>query len=144
MMNAARSLASERVLELFDGASNAWPSLLECSGGSERFTVQCAIGADLAWFDGHFDQSPVLPGVVQTHWAGLIAQAAFAIEDGCRDIRGLKFHRLLNPGASIIITLSRNDVPEVDQQCVSFLFQELDGEQVWPVSEGKLTFGAPK
>lgn len=59
----------------------------------------------LHWFQGHFPGFPILPGVVQVHWA--VAQAAreLGLAGPWRGLQALKFQRPLRPGQSVTLGL---------------------------------------
>lgn len=71
--------------------------------GTARLTLR--IPEDLAWFDGHFEGMPVVPGVVQIHWATRFATEVFGSAAFTGTLRRIKFRRLLLPGAVVILDL---------------------------------------
>jgi acyl-coenzyme A synthetase/AMP-(fatty) acid ligase len=78
------------------------------ASGAEVRTFQVRIPPDLFYFEGHFPERPVLPGVVQLHtlvlrqivrtWPDLVAP---------RRIVRLKFKRVIGPGERIALRLTR-------------------------------------
>lgn len=68
-----------------------------------RFTLR--IPDELAWFDGHFEGMPVVPGVVQIHWAARFATDVFNPGSFTGTLRRIKFRRLLLPGAVATLDL---------------------------------------
>jgi acyl-coenzyme A synthetase/AMP-(fatty) acid ligase/3-hydroxymyristoyl/3-hydroxydecanoyl-(acyl carrier protein) dehydratase len=76
--------------------------------GGGRVQLQLQIPADLVWFEGHFPQLPVLPGVVQVDWAAHFGQLHFA-DLGCdgpvTSVTGLKFMRVIQPGEQLRLEL---------------------------------------
>lgn len=52
---------------------------------------------DLAYFEGHFPQTPILPGVAQVDWAILLARECFALPPLFCGIHALKFQRVILP-----------------------------------------------
>ncbi len=60
---------------------------------------------ELLCFDGHFPQAPVLPGVMQIAWALALAAPRLGTSSRCRDMKGLKFQRLLHPGDRVELHL---------------------------------------
>lgn len=78
----------------------------------------------LAWFDGHFDGMPVIPGVVLVHWAAHFAAEAFR---GCTfsgEARQLKFRRLLLPCTTLELSLAIDR----DRNALAFTFRSTRGE----------------
>jgi 3-hydroxymyristoyl/3-hydroxydecanoyl-(acyl carrier protein) dehydratase len=60
---------------------------------------------DLAYFEGHFPGLPLLPGVVQLHWA--VRLAAEHLGQTCRGSRidQLKFLAIVRPGDDLTLEL---------------------------------------
>jgi 3-hydroxymyristoyl/3-hydroxydecanoyl-(acyl carrier protein) dehydratase len=52
---------------------------------------------DLLYFDGHFPDRPILPGVVQVHWVIYYGRQCFDLPPSFRSIHGLKFQRVISP-----------------------------------------------
>lgn len=52
---------------------------------------------DLVYFDGHFPDRPILPGVVQVDWAIFYGRQCFDLPPSFRSIHGLKFQRVISP-----------------------------------------------
>jgi ApeI dehydratase len=71
------------------------------------------IDADLEWFRGHFPDNPVLPGVVQLHWAIGVAQTCFGYLDTPNEILRLKFKSIVTPPKIVELALSRPRTGEV-------------------------------
>ncbi|MDR1349408.1 MAG: AMP-binding protein [Zoogloeaceae bacterium] len=66
-----------------------------------KVRLQLRFDADLVWFDGHFPDLPVLPGVVQIDWAAHFAHLHFDLDPQSAPITrmtSLKFQRLIRPG----------------------------------------------
>jgi len=77
-------------------------------GGFAVGELSLLIPSDLSWFVGHFPEQPVLPGVVQTHWACELAQHFFLIKD-LRKVKNLKFKTMVLPNISLDLELKFND-----------------------------------
>ncbi|MDR2787011.1 MAG: AMP-binding protein [Candidatus Accumulibacter sp.] len=63
--------------------------------------------ADLVWFEGHFPDLPVLPGVVQIDWAAHYGRVYFGFDATASNVSRLKFQNLIRPGDSPRLELSR-------------------------------------
>ena len=61
---------------------------------------------DLFYFDGHFEEAPILAGVVQIDWAIGYGKAHFKIPHGFRRIEALKFFKVLMAGDDVKLDLS--------------------------------------
>ncbi|HUX79845.1 MAG TPA: hypothetical protein VMW10_08910 [Alphaproteobacteria bacterium] len=55
------------------------------------------IPRELAYFDGHFPDLPIVPGIVQLHWAVEFAKEVFNISGIVREGRQIKFSNLMRP-----------------------------------------------
>ncbi|HEX8614004.1 MAG TPA: AMP-binding protein [Telluria sp.] len=64
---------------------------------AQRTLLELVVPSTLFYFDGHFTQAPVLPGVVQVDWAIRYAREHFAVAPGFRGIHALKFQQVVRP-----------------------------------------------
>jgi hypothetical protein len=71
--------------------------------GRQRFLL--SIRPDESCFAGHFPGNPILPGVVQLHWAILLARYTLGFSEPPRDILRLKFQRIVVPPAVVELRL---------------------------------------
>ena len=60
---------------------------------------------NLIYFDGHFEDKPILPGVVQIHWAIELAYKHLKIEGEFIGVDILKFKQIITPGYLVEIEL---------------------------------------
>jgi 3-hydroxymyristoyl/3-hydroxydecanoyl-(acyl carrier protein) dehydratase len=67
--------------------------------------LELEIPSDLAYFRGHFDGAPVVPGVVQLKWAVEAAHRHLAAGGEVVGMEALKFQRVLTPGVVATLTL---------------------------------------
>ena len=81
------------------------PQVLESEAGDNTLTLKLRPPEDLLYFDGHFDQEPVLAGVVQIDWAIAFARRQFVIDGTFQRIEALKFHRIITAGQEIELAL---------------------------------------
>ena len=85
-----------------------WPEFLSARMEGESATLEMTVSAELHWFDGHFPGQPVLPGVVQTHWAALLASALFNCRDEFSGVSRLKFKTPILPSQTVLLQLTHN------------------------------------
>lgn len=81
------------------------PVLLSEHEQDGRHTLSLLLPLDLHYFEGHFPQLPVLPGLVQIAWALEFAASRLGTPTHCRRLEMLKFQQLLRPGDRLNLTL---------------------------------------
>ena len=74
---------------------------------------------DLLYFDGHFDKTPILPGVVQVHWAEHYAQQLFSITGDFLRLEAIKFQKIIAPSTELIFEIKY--YPEKNKVHFSYL-----------------------
>ncbi len=98
--------------------------------------ITIKIPADLDYFKGHFTETPILPGVVQIHWAAEQISHHFSAAGNPQKIEKLKFKKLIFPETEVKLVLSRKS-----EHKYSFLFQSCNSEgETEEHSSGLLTF----
>ena len=60
------------------------------------------------FFNGHFENYPILPGVVQVFFAHFFAEEVFNTEIPQNEIKRLKFIKVIKPETEVILTLTNN------------------------------------
>jgi 3-hydroxymyristoyl/3-hydroxydecanoyl-(acyl carrier protein) dehydratase len=96
--------------------------------------LELRVPKDLIYFRGHFPDQPVLPGIVQTHWAVACARRCFALGDA--EIVGVqvKFKRVITPEMTLHLVLDYAR----DRRRVEFAYADAQSS----FSSGVITFGA--
>ena len=85
------------------------PAVLDRAAGPEPvFTL--AVDAGLVGFQGHFPGHPVLPGVVQIHWAAVFGAEAFGPLGAFCGLAQVKFHQAIGPGRTVDLRLAFDPV----------------------------------
>lgn len=110
-----------------------WPrveSLQRISPG--RVQLGLLVREDTCWFEGHFPSHPVLPGVVQLHWASRISSRIWEQLQDCLEVKNLKFQKLVLPGAELQLDLEHDD----STRQVSFRFSQ----KAEVCSQGRICF----
>jgi 3-hydroxymyristoyl/3-hydroxydecanoyl-(acyl carrier protein) dehydratase len=85
------------------------PEVLGQRREGDDLVLRLRVPAELEFFPGHFPGRPILPGVLQVHWA--IAQAravAWALGE-FQTLEQLKFNALIEPGAELELRLCWGD-----------------------------------
>lgn len=81
------------------------PQVREITRTTEHVVLSLHVPPDLLYFDGHFDQAPVLPGVVQTDWALALGRRYFSLPPRFAGMQALKFQRVITPGTTVTLEL---------------------------------------
>jgi len=110
------------------------PTRISRDTQGDSLTMSLEISEDLDCFRGHFPGIPVLPGVVQLHWAVEISREHFGLTGVPCDIRRLKFKNVVTPPATVELALTRTGPNET-----RFEFSG-DGKTY---SQGRLGFSGP-
>lgn len=121
-----RVLADLQALFAPDPLASLAPEIKAHSATEAELTLQ--LSPDLPFFQGHFPNQPILPGISQAHIAALMAQRLWPDWRAGADLSKLKFKRVLAPGQSITLHLAR------DGARVKFRYSCARGD----VSEGEL------
>lgn len=114
---------------------NDWPSIeldSQQSDADNKLVLQLTINPELSYLKGHFPGKSVVPGVVQVHWASLLASHFFTGDKVFLKMENVKFQSMLLPNQAV--TLSLVNKPEKRQ--VVFTYRCESGV----ASEGKLYF----
>ncbi len=113
--NAQGKVTQAALASLFDPRRPEWLAAGDAVApdGVRTLTLQMRLMPTLAWFQGHFPESPILPGVAQL----LLVQRALA--EFCAESRGearrfavpaavknLKFRQMMRPGSVMALSLS--------------------------------------
>lgn len=107
------------------------PPILKRKENDDFLRLRLDIREELDWFRGHFEEFPVLPGIVQLHWAIEFAREHFGLTGVPQDVRRLKFKSVVLP--PLVIDMEIKKVGSAD---VFFEFTSPGLKH----SEGRLSF----
>ena len=82
------------------------PDVLAIDTDGTAASLQLKLPRRLPWFDGHFPDRPILPGIAQVHLAGVAARSLFGIDQRIVGTGRLKFQRPLIPDVVVTLDLS--------------------------------------
>lgn len=107
--------------------------LSRISRGPEAIDLELLVPPDLLWFRGHFPGRPILPGIVQLHWALHYAHECLGLDvPAARDFQ-IKFKAVVVPEDRLLLVLARNIARG------SLTFEYRRGDQVCSNGRIKLT-----
>jgi acyl-coenzyme A synthetase/AMP-(fatty) acid ligase len=109
------------------------PQVLHQTHRGGEVELRVFIPTDLLWFDGHFPQAPILPGVIQVEWAVAFARRFFDLPQHFRRLEMLKFQRVMTPGMTVTLALECLTA----SQAVAFRYVSDVGQH----SCGRIAFG---
>lgn len=104
-LNAQGKLPQAEVEALLLAPRPQTPEVLQQIENDGEWNLHIAVPPDLAYFSGHFPQTPVLPGVVQVDWALNLAQRLMPLPEKFAGMEVLKFQQLVRPGDEIQLHL---------------------------------------
>lgn len=70
-----------------------------------RVLLEINAPSNLVYFDGHFTEAPILPGVAQVEWAIRYGREHFALPAAFRAMHALKFQHVIQPGMPVELEL---------------------------------------
>lgn len=82
-----------------------FPDLFGDSPAADGIILNLRIPEDLAYFNGHFDETPIVPGVVQIQWAVHYAKQFLLNNQRFSHMESIKFKELLLPGQKLELRL---------------------------------------
>ena len=102
-----------QLIDCFNAQAGS-PCILSLISEPPRTSIGLGVPADLDWFRGHFPGQPVLPGIVQVHWAVLACRTVYGLPGSPREIKRLKFKRVVEPPAELELALARVGAHEAE------------------------------
>lgn len=109
------------------------PDISDQQTDGDTVSIQIHLPGDLFYFQGHFDDTPILAGVVQLNWAVEFARAHLAIPGVFQRIEALKFFNVLMAGDDVTLSL------RYDRELARLAFEYVNGETRH--SSGRIIFG---
>lgn len=81
------------------------PEVRENQPTPDGIILSLRIPEALAYFDGHFDEIAIVPGVVQIQWAVHYARQYLGLRQSFSHMESVKFKELLRPGQRLELGL---------------------------------------
>jgi len=132
-----QTLSSTELNDHYD--QHLWPLFNQVSVDHNMVEFGMTVHPNLSYFEGHFPDQPVLPGVVQVHWAGELAKQVFNLDHSdwiFKELKKSKFSNVVLPNTQ----LSLNIKFKPESGLVSFSYT--NSEQRF--SSGQFLFGESK
>jgi 3-hydroxymyristoyl/3-hydroxydecanoyl-(acyl carrier protein) dehydratase len=85
-----------------------FPIILNTQSADNQVVLTLRIPEDLAYLEGHFPGLPIVPGVVQLHWAVEYAKEYFKISGDFTHGSQIKFYNLMRPGDEVSLILEHS------------------------------------
>lgn len=104
-----------------------FPAVLSVSGELPEFQLELQVVPELVGFRGHFPGNPVLAGIVQVHWAATFAKNLFEFEQVATQIKRLKFKNIVQPPATLTLTLRQVDTHSIQFEFTSTTYSHSMG-----------------
>ncbi len=115
-----------------DFSGNQWPEFKAIEQHQDTAKISLYISESIHWFTGHFPNAPVLPGVVQTHWAARLCEYLYPEARAFTRIDNLKFQSVIMPKQHVLLTIKHIQ----PKSAFTFSYTH-EGNRL---SEGKLIF----
>ncbi len=107
--NAQGKLPLKAIQLLFDlHPVIKWPKIRRLDVDGAQVEIQCNIPAELLYFEGHFDDRAILPGVTQVYWAEKLAWQLLPMSGRFNRLEVIKFLQIIEPNDEIVINLEYN------------------------------------
>lgn len=94
-------------------AATTEPRVLAIILGDRQVGLDLLIPPDLLYWNGHFPNRPILPGVVQVHWAITFGRRHLSLGQSRATALQVKFRRPVEPGDRL--TLDLRAAPDRDR-----------------------------
>ena len=105
-VNEQGKILRSAVLRFFEN-NLAEPVAENVHGNGDAAHVELTFVPDAIYFQGHFPDFPILPGVVQLHFACVFARRFFGAELLPTRVSKLKFAHMIFPGETVSLELKR-------------------------------------
>ncbi len=90
---------------LFADMEPVTPEIVIQNRDDDRVNLALHLPKDLLYFRGHFPGMPILPGVVQLHWAVDQAATLFDVPVTIGEVTQLKYRKPIAPGSKLMLEL---------------------------------------
>ncbi len=131
-VNDMGKVSQTALLDLFASHLTSEYTLKKLSVEGSVLSAVLFMPKELLYFDGHFDEIPILPGVVQVHWAINLACEHLGVNADFSSIDHLKFMRVIQPCDTVTLNIYYDE----DKNVIEFTYKSGDVKH----SVGKVRF----
>lgn len=135
--DAQGKVTAPLLAQLFEDEAKKQPLRPECEW-LERTPTHAALAMtiipELKVLEGHFPDTPIVPGVAQLDWAISFGRDQFTMPRTLTKVEVLKFQKLMQPGHRVALTLDWN----VEKTTLTFKFTPQRGDGTY--SSGRVVF----
>ena len=85
-----------------------YPVIKSVEQTGNQVILHLFLPANILYFNGHFPDYPILPGVIQVHWAIEFSQEYLQILLQFKRLEVVKFHKLILPDTLIQLKLEHS------------------------------------
>ncbi|MBY4676112.1 AMP-binding protein [Marinobacterium arenosum] len=119
--------------KMFEKEAVSWPEVIDERVVDDQVKVRCVVPGNLIYFDGHFEGNPILPGIVQVHWAEYFGRHLLPVKGTFVRLEVIKFQQVVPPNTTMEITLQYDE----SRQKLIFKYESEKGVH----SSGRICFG---
>ena len=118
------------------------PEILNIKKNNNTILLTLKIPENLAYLEGHFANSPLVPGVVQLHWSVIYGRQYFKLNTTASSLEvaqasQIKFSHPIFPKREILLTLNHH--PEKKTITFDYTSEKTDGTDI-SHSKGKFQY----
>lgn len=132
-LNAQGKTTHVMLRALLDGRPRV-PHLRVLGKEAQRVELEITAPADLLYFDGHFTEVSILPGVVQLDWAISHGREHFELPPRFQAVNALKFQRVISANQPITLEL----IHDIQKGSLNFRYFSAAGQH----ASGRVLFVA--
>ncbi|RQO37122.1 AMP-binding protein [Herminiimonas sp. KBW02] len=110
------------------------PQLRLLAQEEKRIELEVTVPSDLFYFDGHFPEAPILPGVVQLDWAISYGRQYFELPLHFQGVNALKFQHVIQADQPVTLEL----LHDAQKNSLNFRYYSPQGQH----ASGRILFAA--
>ncbi|MBM7456136.1 acyl-coenzyme A synthetase/AMP-(fatty) acid ligase [Oceanisphaera litoralis] len=103
--NQQGKITVEALMVLFQPDELKWPDIVSQTGSEQMAELELKVSAKLVYFDGHFTDNPILPGITQVHWAAHYGRKLLGVDGAFCRLEVAKFQQVIFPEAVVTLKL---------------------------------------